>query len=67
MEVERLWGKYPGWFGEQDRHVQTRLLAHYRVHVNPRGKSGGQPGTTGRRPKNVRVANDAAAGFWGVE
>jgi len=27
MEVERRWGREPGWFATQPKHTQTMLLA----------------------------------------
>lgn len=38
IEIERAWGKYPGWFDEQPRSQQVRLLGWFRVHCNPTGK-----------------------------
>lgn len=35
MEIERLWGRAPGWFMRQPREHKARLLAWYRVHLNP--------------------------------
>jgi len=66
MEVERLWGKEPGWFSTLDRDSQVRLFAHFRVHKNPTGKGSRGAGSTSRRSKSVRIKNDSASGFWGI-
>lgn len=35
MEIERLWGRAPGWFMRQTRDDKARLLAWYRVYLQP--------------------------------
>jgi hypothetical protein len=40
LRIERGWSKYPGWFDEQARDVQLRLLAMDRVDATT-GRSGG--------------------------
>lgn len=44
---------------EQDRPTRLRLLAWYRVHLDPSPKKK-------RRSKAVKVKDKAAESFWGV-
>lgn len=37
LEIERLWGKSPGWFSTLEERERTRLIAWYRVHCDPKG------------------------------
>jgi hypothetical protein len=38
MEIERLWGREPGWLDSQPVETQARLLAWYRVRLEPEAK-----------------------------
>lgn len=49
MEIERLWGRSPGWFTRQGRSKQVDLLAWYRVHADPVGKAHAAKKATGRK------------------
>lgn len=52
LEIERLWGQEPGWFGRQDRDDQVRLMAWYRVHGEPVKRRRGR-----REPRDPRNRN----------
>lgn len=54
IEIERAWGKYPGWFDEQPRSQQVRLLGWFRVHCNPTGKQRGKSSQAPPRTVNGR-------------
>lgn len=58
MEIERLWGQPPGWFGAQSRLQRHRLFAWYRVKTNPKGKG------PARRRESVKTKGKKAASFW---
>ncbi len=52
IEIERAWGKEPGWFDTLPRPRQVQLLGWYRIHRNPTGN----PRTSGQRD-TPRVVN----------
>ena len=54
MEIERLWGKDPGWFYSQPAEERVRLMAWYSIRLDPKGKA--------RR----RTASADPDGFWGA-
>ena len=35
LDLERLWGRPPGWFYSQSKSSQADLLGWYRVHIMP--------------------------------
>lgn len=46
---------------EQDRQTRIELLAWYRVHRDP------APRKRARRSRKVKVANESASDFWGLD
>ncbi|HJN76515.1 MAG TPA: hypothetical protein QGF58_21480 [Myxococcota bacterium] len=54
MEIERLWGKEPGWFYSQPAEGRLRLMAWYSIRLDPQGKA--------RRRRSAVADPD---GFWG--
>lgn len=35
MDIEREYGREPGWFDGLDREVRARLLAHWQIRHEP--------------------------------
>lgn len=58
LEIERLWGKQPGWLRTQPRETRVQLLAWYRIHLRPDG------GSRRRRTHPAVEGSDNAQAFW---
>ena len=52
-EIERSWGREPGWFSTLPRQERADLLAWQRVHHQPEKKPK-------KRAAHVRVENESA-------
>jgi hypothetical protein len=53
MEIERAWGREPGWFHTLPRDRQVTMFAWHRVNADPEG-----------RARKARKAKGKA--FWGL-
>jgi hypothetical protein len=55
MEIERSWGKWPGWFESLTREQQADIMADYMLTTEERKKAArkqaaaARPGGRGRR------------------
>lgn len=65
MEIERLWGREPGWFMTQDQTMKARLIAWWNVRTKkPEATKRRAPARTPKSSTPADARTAAADAFW---